>query len=269
MSPNEELALYGQLALAQTRAALSYRSEAIASVGVVALRVGLLVYVWEAAFASQTTHDGQALRGVITAVTLGNLQLLLIRPMLVWHVQRRVHDGHIAADLVRPTPFLGQLMSYQIGATAAMLPFVFIAFMMAIALGLVAPPASLSGLILYVPSLLLAYLISALIGMILAVTSFWTVQAVGLAVINEFASQFFGGALIPLILLPAELAAIAAVLPFASQVSVPVSIYTGTLTQTTSIAIALCVQGLWVVALALMTLFIWRAARRNVAIHGG
>jgi len=101
--------------------AFAYRGQVIGGLLVVLLRILLLKAVWTAAYAGRSDADGVALPDLITFLTLGNLQLVLMRPMLVWYVQRRIHEGLIGLDLARPLPFLGQLFAQQVGATAGLL----------------------------------------------------------------------------------------------------------------------------------------------------
>jgi ABC-2 type transport system permease protein len=260
---------YRKLAGLQLKTTLAYRSSLLGGLVVVLLRIALLKAVWTAAYAGRPSVNGVALPDLLTFITLANLQLVLMRPMLVWYVQRRIHDGHIALDLVRPVPLLGQLFAQQVGATAGLVPFVVLGVPFAMLLGNLAGPASPVAAVAYLASLALAYLISVLIGLLMGLVAFWTVQSLGVGVIYEFAIQFFGGALIPLMFFPPLLLGIALVLPFQAQITIPVSIYTGTISSAGDLAAAFVLQIFWVVALAFIVGWVWRYARRVVTVHGG
>jgi ABC-2 type transport system permease protein len=241
----------------------------VAGLVVVLLRIALLKAVWTAAYADRPSVDGVALPDLLTFITLANLQLVLMRPMLVWYIQQRIHEGKIALDLVRPVPLLGQLFAQQVGATAGLVPLVLLGVPLAFVLGNLAGPASPGATLAYLASLALAYLISVLIGLLMGLVAFWTVQSLGVGVIYEFAIQFFGGALIPLMFFPPVLRGLADVLPFRSQVSIPVSIYTGAISRPADLAGAFALQLFWVVALALVVGWVWRYAQRVVTVQGG
>ncbi|MEA2654626.1 MAG: viologen exporter family transport system permease protein [Chloroflexota bacterium] len=260
---------YRKLAGLQLRATVAYRSSLVGGLAVVLLRIALLNAVWTAAYGGRPSVDGVELPGLLTFLTLANLQLMLMRPMLVWYIQRRIHDGQIALDLVRPAPLLGQLFAQQVGATAGLLPFVVLGVPFAMLLGNLAGPASPASAVAYLVSLALAYLISVLIGLLMGLLAFWTVQSQGVGVIYEFAAQFFGGALIPLMFFPPLLLGVARVLPFQAQVTIPVSIYTGAISSAGDLAAAFALQMFWVVALAFIAGGVWRYARRVVTVHGG
>lgn len=260
---------YLKLARMQWHVTLAYRGEVIGGLLVVLLRILLLKAVWTAAYAGRTSVDGIALPALITFLTLGNLQLVLMRPMLVWYIQRRIHEGQIALDLARPVPFLGQLFAQQVGATAGLLPFVLLAIPLAFVVGGMAPPASPEAALAYLVSLSLAFLIATLIGLLMGLVAFWTVESLGVGVIYEFATQFFGGALIPLSFFPSGLRTLADLLPFQTQVFIPVSIYTGTISGPEEIAGALGLQVFWIAALSVIAWLVWQHAKRVVTVYRG
>jgi ABC-2 type transport system permease protein len=264
-----QLPAYRKLAALELKTALTYRSSLIGGLVVVLLRIALLKAVWTAAYAGRPTVDGVELPSLLTFITLGNLQLVLMRPMLVWYVQRRIHEGQIALDLVRPVPFLGQLFAQQLGATAGLVPFVALGVPFAMLLGNLTGPPSAMAAVAYLVSLALAYLISILIGLLMGLVAFWTVQSLGIGVIYEFATQFFGGALVPLAFFPPLLLDVARLLPFQALVSIPVSIYTGEIAGASGLAGAFALQVFWVVALALIVGWVWTYARRVITVHGG
>jgi ABC-2 type transport system permease protein len=260
---------YRKLAGLQLKTTLAYRSSLLGGLVVVLLRIALLNAVWTAAYSGRPSVDGVELPDLLTFISLANLQLVLMQPMLVWYIQRRIHEGKIALDLVRPVPLLGQLFAQQVGATVGLVPFVALGVPFAMLLGNLALPATPAAAVAYLVSLALAYLISMLIGLLMGLVAFWTVQSLGVGVIYEFAAQFFGGALIPLMFFPPLLLGIARVLPFQAQVTIPASIYTGAISGGGDLAAAFALQLFWVVALALIVGGVWRYARRVVTVQGG
>lgn len=130
------------------------------------------------------------------------------------------------------------------------------------------PPASPAAAALYVLSFGLGYGIMVLIGLMIGLASFWTIEIYGFAMIYRLVSAFFGGALIPLWFFPPQLSAVADWLPFQSMVFVPIAIYLGQLTGSEA-ARALGLQLLWILALYLAVRAVWRHAMRRVVVQGG
>jgi ABC-2 type transport system permease protein len=267
--PSSALPAYAKLAQLRIQITYAYRGEVIGGLLIALLQIFLLRAVWTAVYAGRDQVEGVALTELLTFVTLANLQVLVMRSTLVWYLQRRIHEGLIGVDLVRPVPFLGQLLAQQVGATLGYLPFVIAAVPFAFVLGNLGPPASPAAAAGYLLSVLLAYAIAMLIGLLMGLVAFWTVQTLGVQVIYNFAAQFFGGALVPLYFFPALLRTIAEFLPFQAQVFIPLSIYTGSIARPDAIAQAFAVQLFWVIALGLLAWLFWQRAMRVVTVYRG
>ncbi len=264
-------ALDGYLKLAQLHFSLmyAYRLEVISTLASTLLQIFLLKVVWTAVYAGRNSVDGIPLPELITFLTVAQLQLLAMQPILVRYLERRIHEGKIGLDLVRPLPFLGQLLAQQVGATVGYLPFIVVAVPFAFVLGNLGLPATPMAAAVYLVSLLLGYAVAILIGLLMGLVAFWTVQALGVSVIYRFAAQFFGGALIPLFLMPDGLRLVAELLPFQAQAHIPLSIYTGRIAEADAIARSLGLQLFWVGALAVLAWMTWQRARRIVTVYGG
>ena len=266
---SRSLPAYRKLAELRLRATYAYPLMVVGGLLTVLLQIFLLRTVWTAVYAGRGSLDGVELSALVTFVTLANLQLLAMRPMLVWYLERRIHEGDIGLDLVRPVPFLGQLLAQQVGASVGGLPFVLAGIPLALVLGNLALPASPLAGGLYLVSLGLAYVLAMLIGLLMGLVAFWTVQTLGVAVIYNFAAQFFGGALVPLYFFPDTLRVVAELLPFQAQVFIPISIYTGAISEPAEVIRAFGLQLLWVGLLAVLASGVWRRARRAVTVYGG
>ena len=262
------LAAYLQIAALWPQMAFTYRVDLAFRVLSILLKIYLLKVIWTAVYADRGIIDGVELRELIAFITLAQLQVWVMSPLIAEYIQERVHDGKIALDLARPVPFLGQLLAHQLGATASYLPFVVLAVPFAFVLGGFVPPASLSAGLLYLLSLALGYLVAALIGMLLGLVSFWTLQTWGVIAIYDYTNQFFTGALVPLWFFPVWLRRVADLLPFQAQAFIPISIYIGRV-PAQDIPAALGIQAGWVVALCALVWVVWQRAMRRVVIQGG
>lgn len=265
-APN--LPAYLQIVSLWAQTAFTYRLElAIELVGLL-MKVFLLRVVWTAVYAGRAAVDGVPLAEVISFTTLANLQLYLLSSNATGYLHDRIRGGLIALDLARPAPFLGQLMAHQVGFTAAWAPFVLLAAPLAYLAGGMLPPASPTAAALYLGSLLLAYFITALIGILVGLLAFWTTEIWGVRTILDFVSQFFSGALVPLWFFGPLLRAVASWLPFQAQAFIPLSLYMGRITGGEAGA-ALTLQLGWVLALGLAARLVWRRAMRRVVVQGG
>lgn len=262
------LAAYLQIVSMGVQMIAAYRVEAVLQTASMLLQVYLLRAIWEAVYAGQNQLDGRPLALVIAYVTLATIQNWLLSPNLAYFLAEHVRDGSVGVELVRPIPFVGRLLAQQGGETAFALPFAIAAFPLAVLLGGMQPPASPAFAALYVLSFGLAYGIMVLIGLVIGLASFWTIEIYGLAMIYRLVSAFFGGALMPLWFFPPPLRVVADWLPFQSMLFVPIAIYLGQLTGGDAVR-AIALQLLWVLALYVAALAVWRRAMRRVVIQGG
>ncbi|MFL5802489.1 MAG: ABC transporter permease [Roseiflexaceae bacterium] len=259
---------YIQIAGLWPQIAYTYRFGNAVDLFSLLLKVYLLKMVFTAVYAGRDTVDGIPLRQVITVITLANLQLWLMSPMIASLIQQRVRTGQLALDLARPVPFLGQLLAHQIGSTVAALPFVLLALPFALALGGLGLPAAGAAGLLYLISLLLGYGIMVLMGLLLGLLAFWILEISGLRIIYDFANQFFAGALVPLWFFPPALRSVAGLLPFQAQTFIPLALYTGQIPSNRAVA-ALGQQLFWLIALSGVAWLLWRRAQHRIVIQGG
>lgn len=262
------LPAYRQIAGLNLQTAYTYRVNLAFELLNILLKIYLLKVIWTAVYAGQEVVDGVELRELIAFITLAQLQVWVMFPLVADYIQERVRDGKIALDLARPVPFLGQLLALQVGGTVSRLPFLLLAVPLAFALGGFVPPASVTAGLLYLLSLVLGYLVSILSGMVIGLVSFWTLETWGILAIYGHVNQFFTGALVPLTFFPLWLRQVADLLPFQAQAFIPLSIYMGQV-PAHEIPGAIAVQLVWVVVLLAIAWAMWQRAMRRVVVQGG
>jgi ABC-type uncharacterized transport system permease subunit len=246
----------------------AYRAGLFFSVFSILLQIYLLKVVWTALYAGHQSINALQLQTLIATLTLANLQIWLMRPYIQGYLYQRVRQGKIALDLARPVGLMSQLLAQQCGLTVALFPFVALAFPAAVLVGGLQPPASPGAAVLYGISLILAYSISVLIGLLIGLVAFWTLELAGFLSIYYFVNQFLSGALVPLQFFPANLRAVASVLPFQAQAYLPLTLYLGQARGMRAVG-TLTLQLFWVLALYALARVVWRAALRHVVIQGG
>lgn len=246
----------------------AYRFQVVIEMLAIILKIFLFRVVWTAIYAERSVVDGIALSEVITMTTVAHLQMFVLNSNIPNFIHERVRDGKIAIELARPVPFVGYMIADQIGSTIAVLPFIALALPLALVAGGIQPPASAIALLLYLLSLVLAFMINNLIGTLLGMMSFWTMEIWGIRSILHFVSMFFSGAMVPLWFFPPMLRTLANWLPFQSQAFLPISIYLGRM-QGQAVLEAFAIQVFWIVLLLLIVTPIWRHAMRRVVVQGG
>lgn len=264
----DQLPAYAKLASVSMQMAYAYRFQiAVQLVGLL-LQIALLKVVWTAVYGDRGTVEGVDLATLLTYLTIANLQIWIIFPEGGELLQQRVREGKVALDLARPVSLLGQHLSHQLGMTLGFLPMIFAVVPVAFFVGVLRLPASAEAALLYLLSVVLAYAVVALMGLLLGMVAFWTLETTGIWAIYRFANLFFAGGLVPLWLFPGPLRTFAELLPFQTQANIPVSIYIGRLTGSEALR-GVAIQALWIVVFVLLVRFVWSRALRRVVIQGG
>jgi ABC-2 type transport system permease protein len=248
---------------------LAYRAATFIECLGILLRVYLMRFFWTAVYGGGGAVEGITLPMMITYATLSNIQGLVTSSWVQWAVQRRVRDGSIVIDLIRPYGFLRSLAASNLGG--ALLwggPMAVLTLAASLLFVDLQPPASLTAGLAYLASLSLAMVVNFCLLTMVGLVAFWTLELVGFNMIFEFVSLFLSGGLIPLWFLPLWAWRIAEWLPFQSLAHLPLSIYIGKI-EGAAMWMALLKQAAWIVVLVVVVRLLWRAAERKLIVQGG
>lgn len=246
----------------------AYRFNITFQLLAVLFQIYLLKAIWTAVYTGRSSINSINLPFLISYITLANIQAWIFTPRITDILQQRIRSGEVALDIINPVNFLGQLVAQQLGFTVGLIPFVLIAFPLALVVGGMQLPVSISAIVFYILSLILAYLIVSLMGVLMGLISFWTLEVDGIQMIYRFINQLFSGTFIPLWLFPPFLRILANFLPFQAITFLSVSIYLGKL-QNTEILGAFAIQLLWIIILYLLVRLIWYKVQWHIMLQGG
>jgi ABC-2 type transport system permease protein len=188
---------------------------------------------------------------------------------VAWQIMEEIRIGILSMRLLRPVhPFVAY------GAThIAALPFrsllaVPLAVILLISSGASALTTDPVQLVLLVPSLLLAWLITFGIFFALGCLGFWMTQAFGVMNFYFAVWSLLSGYLLPLDLLPAPIATAARWMPFHSMLGAPIELMTKHLSTSGALEIVARQAG-WAAACVAASLLVWRAGVRRFEAVGG
>lgn len=228
-----------------------------------------LYYVWKAIFAQRAEMNGLTwddMQSYLLVVFISNM-------LLSWYsetaISRRVMDGSVSMDLLKPIDFQKSRLSETIGTSLveggiAIIITVVWAFIFT---GVRLPPDATSS-VLFVVSLILSVLIKFGIVYLAGLLCFYTTSMLGVAWARAAITNLFSGALVPITLFPDWLGTIAKLLPFQGIVAIPAAFYMGELGGMSALR-EIGIQLFWVVLLWWIGKALWRWSVRQVTIHGG
>jgi len=211
----------------------------------------------------------------IDAVTFVWLGQALLMTVALWgggttdDLAERIRTGDVAIDLYRPTGLVGWYLAGDLGRAAYHLltrglgpTFIGLIFFH------IKLPSSAVDAAAFAVSLVLAVVVSFGLRFLVACTAFWLLDASGPRFFSGAFAIFFSGMMLPLVLFPGWLGALAQALPWAAIIQVPNDVWLGQY-DGWGLAGALCFQVLWVALLMGTCETVLRAATRKVVVQGG
>lgn len=204
------------------------------------------------------------------------LQQAFLALFMMWFFENEVFSaitsGAIAYELVRPVDLYNRWFTQSIANRVARaglrcLPVIVVAFLLPAPFRMPLPP-NLSQLLLFLLSMVLALGVVAAWGMLLYISTLYTLSPLGSRMIFAVLSDFLAGAIVPLPFFPEPFRRVAEMLPFAAMQNLPLRVYSGNLAGA-AVTSGIALQVFWLVTLiALGKLWMGHALRR-VTVQGG
>jgi ABC-2 type transport system permease protein len=185
-----------------------------------------------------------------------------------WTVGDGIRSGAMTLILLRPLPPLFGTIAAEVAGKVVLMLFVIpISLVLAV---LLHPELHTSPLniVLFLVTLLLAWLLRFFWGYWIALLAFWATRADALLSVQEALVFLFAGQVAPLALLPISLQGVADVLPFRYMISFPIEILLGKL-NTTQLLLGLAYQLGWLVVACVLYNILWRRGVRRYTAVGG
>lgn len=249
------------------RRVYAYRMFTYLGVLQVFLQLLLLRAVWQAVYGDRDSVEGVPIETMVTYLTVVGLINFIIYPGIASEIGRRIEQGQVAVDMVRPVGFVRQMLALELGDSSGRWILLVIVIPGLMVVGSLAPPSPVAAL-LFLVSLALAFAVSVLMWLLVGLSGFWLMHISGMSGLVGMTSSFLAGSMIPVWFMPGPLRTLVEWLPFQSINFLPASIWVG---QATGWEMwrALGVQAFWVAVMGLLASWVWRRAQRRIVIQGG
>lgn len=267
-SLRRNISIYSAIAATAAKTRLAYNMWVWADFVVTLVSMFVFVYFWRAVYMGTSSLGGLQLSQTITYILLARLLSPLVETRTIFFFGFMIRQGQIAVELTRPLDMQARIMTESFAELLVFLvqrlPLFLIAWLF---FGMRLPTD---------PKLWLAFFISLVLGQIVlflfdwmfACLAFYVTETWGLSVVRVGAGSFFSGALVPLVMMPTWLQKLAAVLPFAQALSVPVSFLSG-ITNLANAPHLWMIQILWLIVLLILSRLVFSVAVRKVTVQGG
>jgi ABC-2 type transport system permease protein len=229
-----------------------------------------LFFVWKAIFQGS---GGQPLQISLPELKAYIMIALIMNTLVTFNsefrISRQIRSGNIAMDLLHPLDYLRMHLSITFGSSVMEGGIVSaLAVLFALFIRDIARPPALVYWPLFIISIGFSFLIKFLIVYIFALFSFWTTSVMGVVWFRRALTDFFSGAVIPVIFFPDWLKGISDLMPFQGIIHIPAFIFLGKFPIPDALRM-LGVQALWIALLWAAAQVVWKFALRKVTILGG
>ncbi|MBQ3264681.1 MAG: ABC-2 family transporter protein [Ruminococcus sp.] len=234
----------------------------------------IMYFVWKAVFLStdRETFMGFTMEDMAVYLFISFLTGYLTYSDGAFSVGEEIIDGSIAMRMIKPCSFEMCFLFQELGSRIISVAMIFVPMVAGVEIYRCAVSGfvrfQIGAFLLYIVSLLLAYMISFYFNVCYGFMAFFFKNLWGTTLIKETVVNFLSGAIIPLAFLPSGLAAVLNILPFASLSYTPVMIYMG-MYSTSQILWSFGLQLFWLVVMFGISKLIWRGAVKHLSIQGG
>ncbi len=263
-----KLSIYGAVASTTAKIFLTYRTWFWIGMILNVIAMTIFVYFWKAVYANTNAIAGMDLQQTLNYILLARVLLPLGELNMIFEFGYNLREGAMAIVMLRPLNLQGSYYVQSFAQLAMLLIWeIPMALVATFVFGLQWPAN---------PVVWGAFLVTAILGhavlfffdWILGCLTFYTTEVWGLGVLIDGVSQFFSGSLLPLVMMPGWLQAIAHALPFAQAVYAPISVLTG-IVPLHQVWQVWLVQLAWIAGLGVASQLVFRVAIRKVTVQGG
>jgi ABC-2 type transport system permease protein len=234
------------------------------------LYVFIFTSLWTALYSQfeATVHNGFTLTAIITYAVL----VMAVRISFTMDdsiIYRKVMDGSIAMELIRPTSFFFMNLAENVGHSlfhimARTVPIVIISiFLFDISI-----PFEPVRFLAFLFSFLAGYVLISMLNFAVGLLAFWFVEIFPFMLFKYALFTFFAGGIVPIDFFPEFLKPLVNILPFQYMLYFPTVILTGRipLMEVHSIIIA---QLMWILIMGAICSLMWSAGKKKLVIQGG
>ncbi len=228
-------------------------------------------WLWNTLYASRPEGFGVSLQQMLTYAMLAMALNTVFGPLswVRYYITEQVRTGAIQMDLLRPLDFQYHLLARSAGLMLfSLATFGVVTFLSGVLFLGLGPPADLRSGLLFLLSLVLAFLVDFAQNFLIGMISIYSIGARRINWVYQAVMRFFSGQMVPLWIFPPLLGQIALLLPFQALVGIPLSIYIGRL-PIEAVWSALALQLFWAVALLALGRLVWRHAHSRLIVQGG
>lgn len=259
---------YLSLVKTSMQQALAYRSDFFMSIMVTVLLFISSFFLWRAVF------EGKSILSIYSWDQMKGYLLVsfICNTLLSWYsessISRKILDGSVAMDLIKPYSFYFARLSETIGSSILEGLVIGIASVVLIIILRIPLPNNIMIWVCFLVSVFLALIIKFAVVYLFSMLVFVTTSYLGILWARAAVTNFLSGGLVPLVFFPSWSQTLFAYMPFQYIVSFPASIFLNQ-KELPQIGYHFLIEMLWIIALFLLGKILFAISIRKVTINGG
>lgn len=245
-----------------------YRVEWLIGILNTCIQIFISIAIWRALYGGRSSVSGVNFSVIATnfIISQGLSNVFYTNDSAI---QRKLRDGSIANELLKPIDYRKILLANNLGEIVFKLVSNFLPSLIitAFAIGII-PPAGVVEVILYICSMILGFAVLWSISLIVQMSAFWIMNVWSISTIKNVLINVLAGASLPLWFMPEAVLRIIEYTPFESIYYIPLRIYLGELGAMDVVG-AMAKQVVWIMVLYGISVIMWHFGKKKIVLQGG
>lgn len=234
------------------------------------LYITLIYFLWKSIYHNAGSQiNGMTFNDTFMYLTLATSIYSLLMTWTDWDMSRSMLTGNIIQQLIKPANYQIYKLFENFGSAVANFIILFVPSFALIVFVFNGNIVFGANLIIFLLSILLAYLINYNLDFMTGLLSFYTESIWGISMTKEVIVLLFSGAVVPLPFFPEALRRVVELLPFQAIYNIPLQILTNKGLGIMDYASFLGVQVIWAVLLSIAGSLFFRKASKIITVNGG
>ncbi len=248
---------------------LAYHYDVYGNILIQCIIMFASAFFWRALYSGETVVQGVAAEQMYIYTVVSTAMSVFFMNDVEQRVMRSVEKGTIAVEMLKPINLYGIFFFEDLGKLTALL-FQNLLPILLIGSIFIAVPKPVSGVsfLLFLLSLVMAYLIHWLLAACFSMWAFVAINMTPLLQVKKHLIRLLSGSIIPLWFFPDWLASVLNCLPFVYIYQLPLDIFIGK-EEVANLLPRLGIQAVWVVVLLVVFIILQKNALKKVMVQGG
>ena len=269
MSKQSSLFAYLYVYKIRIQRSLAYHYDVYGNILMQCIIMFAAAFFWRALYAGETVVQGVAAEQMYIYTVVSTAMSVFFMNDVEQRVMRSVEKGTIAMDMLKPISLYGIFFFEDLGKLTALLFQNLLPILLIGSLFITVPkPVSGVAFLLFLVSLIMAYLIHWLLAACFSMWAFVAINMSPLLQVKKHLIRLLSGSIIPLWFFPDWLSNVLNCLPFVYIYQLPLDIFIGK-EDMSNILPRLGIQAVWVGVLFVLFSILQKNVLKKVMVQGG